>query len=341
MNLKPYPEYKASGIEWLGAIPEDWEIYNLRRIAKIQTGNTPPKSEEQNYSSDGIPWVKPDDLGTFNPINDSKEKLSDEGSKRARIIPPKAVLVCCIGSVGKIGIAGIEVATNQQINSLIFNTRIDLDYSKYLIYSSEKEHQRLANGNVVFIINSETQGNIKLPVPSQEEQRSIAAFLDRETAKIDSLIAKKEKQIKLLKEKRQALISHAVTKGLDLLALGAQARPNVKMKDSRVEWLGEVPEHWEVQRLKYQSSVNDDTLSENEDPDCEIAYVDIGSVDSINGISNHEVLTFAKAPSRARRKVKNGDVIVSTVRTYLRAITPIVDPEPNLIVSTGFAVVRR
>ncbi len=331
MNLKPYPEYKASGIEWLGAIPEDWEIYNLRRIAKIQTGNTPPKSEEQNYSSDGIPWVKPDDLGTFNPINDSKEKLSDEGSKRARIIPPKAVLVCCIGSVGKIGIAGIEVATNQQINSLIFNTRMDLDYSKYLIYSSGKEHQRLANGNVVFIINSETQGNIKLPVPSQEEQRSIAAFLDRETAKIDSLIAKKEKQIELIKEKRQALISHAVTKGLD---------PNVKMKDSGVEWLGEIPEHWEVQRLKYQSSVNDDTLSENEDPDCEIAYVDIGSVDSINGISNHEVLTFAKAPSRARRKVKNGDVIVSTVRTYLRAISPIVDPEPNLIVSTGFAVVR-
>jgi type I restriction enzyme S subunit len=111
-------------------------------------------------------------------------------------------------------------------------------------------------------------------------------------------------------------------------------------EDSGVEWLGEIPAHWEARRLKYASSLNDETLGETTDPDFELLYVDISSVDAIEGIQNKERQIFQDAPSRARRKVKHGDVIVSTVRTYLRAIAPIVEPEENLIVSTGFAVVR-
>ncbi|MDI6720596.1 restriction endonuclease subunit S [Methanoculleus sp.] len=111
-------------------------------------------------------------------------------------------------------------------------------------------------------------------------------------------------------------------------------------KDSGVEWLGEVPAEWEIKRLKHISTVNDDTLSENTSPDYRLLYVDISNVDPIEGIQNIEELTFEKSPSRARRIVRSGDVIVSTVRTYLRAITPIVDPPENLIVSTGFAVIR-
>ena len=111
-------------------------------------------------------------------------------------------------------------------------------------------------------------------------------------------------------------------------------------KDSGVEWVGEVPEHWGLKRLKYISTVNDGTLSETTDSDFELLYVDISSVDPVLGIKNKELMTFENAPSRARRKVCHGDVILSTVRTYLRAISPINDPEPNMIVSTGFAVIR-
>ncbi len=116
--------------------------------------------------------------------------------------------------------------------------------------------------------------------------------------------------------------------------------PYPKYKPSGVEWLGEVPEEWDICRLKYVSSVNDDVLGENTDPDFEMIYVDISGVDSLSGIQKKESIRFESAPSRARRKVCNGDVIVSTVRTYLRAIVPIVDPDDNLIVSTGFAVIR-
>lgn len=111
-------------------------------------------------------------------------------------------------------------------------------------------------------------------------------------------------------------------------------------KDSSVEWLGNIPADWKIKRLKYAASCNDEVLPESTDSDYMIQYVDISSVDITNGIANIEEMTFEKAPSRARRKVQDGDTIISTVRTYLKAIASITSPPPNLIVSTGFAVIR-
>ncbi len=110
--------------------------------------------------------------------------------------------------------------------------------------------------------------------------------------------------------------------------------------DPGVEWLGEVPGHWDVGRLKYVTSINDDALSDSEEPLRPMSYVDISSVDSTRGITHIEEMVFEDAPSRARRLVRDGDTIVSTVRTYLRAIAPITDPPPTMVVSTGFAVIR-
>ncbi len=113
-----------------------------------------------------------------------------------------------------------------------------------------------------------------------------------------------------------------------------------KCKNSGVQWLGKVPEHWEVKRLKYLATINDETLPETTDPEFEFFYVDIGSVNLEDGISGYDQKVFENAPSRARRKVKPGDTIVSTVRTYLRAIAQIPAIDFPLIVSTGFAVIR-
>jgi type I restriction enzyme S subunit len=117
-------------------------------------------------------------------------------------------------------------------------------------------------------------------------------------------------------------------------------KPYPEYKDSGVEWLGEIPVGWEVKRLKYLATLNNETLPESTDSELEIMYIDISSVDNVRGIVSKEPLTFAKAPSRARRVVRDGDIIISTVRTYLRAIAAITNPEPYLVVSTGFAVVR-
>ena len=111
-------------------------------------------------------------------------------------------------------------------------------------------------------------------------------------------------------------------------------------KPSGIGWIGEIPNGWEVKRLKYTVSANDNVLAEDTPPDWEILYVDIGNVDQVSGITRKDAMRFEDAPSRARRLVHHGDTIVSTVRTYLKAIAPIENPESNLVVSTGFAVIR-
>jgi len=120
----------------------------------------------------------------------------------------------------------------------------------------------------------------------------------------------------------------------------ASSKPYPVYKLSSVEWLGEIPAHWETRRLKYLATVNDEALAETADPNMEISYVDIGNVDSVEGITGREDLVLKDAPSRARRIVHQGDVIISTVRTYLRAIARIEAADANVIVSTGFAVIR-
>lgn len=111
-------------------------------------------------------------------------------------------------------------------------------------------------------------------------------------------------------------------------------------KDSGVQWLGEIPSHWNVKQLKFAVTCNDEALGENTELDYEILYVDISSVSLTDGIKHKEELLFENSPSRARRVVKSGDVLVSTVRTYLKAITYVESAEGNLIASTGFAVLR-
>jgi type I restriction enzyme S subunit len=242
-TLPKYPKYKPSSIDWIGEIPEEWSVKKLKYVARIETGGTPPKSEESNYSENGILWVKPDNLSIFNPIKNSKEKISQSGLKSIPLIPEGSVLVNCIGDIGKIGIAGKTMVTNQQINSVIFeNENLIGSFGKYIIFISKPEHEKNANKVVVPILNKTNQSNIEFPIPPQTTQTQIANYLDDKTTKIDYLIAKKTQMISLLKEERQAVINQAVTKGID---------PNAKMKDSGVDWIGEISESWSVKKLKY------------------------------------------------------------------------------------------
>jgi len=254
-KYKPYPSYKESGVEWLGEIPEGWEVKALKYLAKIQTGTTPSTLKKDNFSdTQGIPWIKPDELNGFNLLVKSKKFLTLKGLKEARLIKAKSILVCGIGTIGKLGIAGVDLTTNQQINAItFFNKKINDNFSKYMISSSEKEMEKLANGNVVKILNTESQKNILYPYPPLNEQKAIATYLDRATQKIDTLINKQNRLITLLKEKRQALISHAVTKGVD--SNGKLRMENGEFKDSGVEWLGKIPKWWKLSKLKYDSYI--------------------------------------------------------------------------------------
>jgi|GEM_PF-83953 len=127
---------------------------------------------------------------------------------------------------------------------------------------------------------------------------------------------------------------------MDKVGLSGKYKSYPEYKDSRIEWLGDIPSHWSVKQLKFLCSCNDEVLTDSTNEEFEIEYIDIGSVSATQGVLKTESFLFGRSPSRARRIVRDGDVIISTVRTYLEAIASISNPPDNLIVSTGFAVIR-
>lgn len=243
--MNPYQKYKPSGVEWIGEIPGHWGVNRIKYVATIETGTTPPKEKEEYYEGGTYLWVKPDELNGLTPILDSKEKLTEAGRTVARVVPEGSVLVCCIGTIGKIGVAGCDLSTNQQINAVVFDRAkvITPAFGKYVLSSLEQEHIRISNRVVVGIINKNSQKGIAIPIPPLPEQQTTAAYLNDKTGKIDALIKKKERLIELLKEQRTAIINQAVTKGIN---------PDVKMKESGIEWIGDIPEHWNRTKIRYE-----------------------------------------------------------------------------------------
>lgn len=171
--------------------------------------------------------------------------------------------------------------------------------------------------------------NVTALLPPPEEQVQIVAYLRAQDAHIARFIKTKRDLVKLLTEQKLRIIDHAVTRGLDSSAA---------LKASGIEWLGEVPEHWEVKPLKRWVRLNARTLGQKTRPDFEFRYVDIGSVQTGRLVKEPERIRFEAAPSRARRVLRRGDTIISTVRTYLKAIWYVGEDADDLIASTGFAV---
>ncbi|MEJ5073413.1 restriction endonuclease subunit S [Enterobacter ludwigii] len=242
-KYKAYPEYKDSGVEWLGRIPRHWVCSVLKRLCSLTTGLTPPTTNEDNYAEEGYPWVRPEDINENGLETQASKFVSYTGWKLLRHIEPNSTLICCIGTIGKCGYVRETISTNQQITAATFHNSERFYF--YLMQAARTQLEELATGNVLKILNSERLGSLNMVKVEEKEATSIAVFLDHETAKIDNLIEKQQQLIELLKEKRQAVISHAVTKGLN---------PNVPMKDSGVEWLGKVPEHWTVSTIKHIST---------------------------------------------------------------------------------------
>lgn len=303
-KYKPYPEYKDSGVEWLGDIPTHWCTTVLKRLCCLTTGLTPPTSDEANYAEDGYPWVRPEDIDESGSETKASKFVSSDGWQLLRKIESNSTLICCIGTIGKCGYVRRTVSTNQQITAATFSK--SRRYNYYLLQAARTQLEELATGNVLKILNTERLGALNLVKVPVEEADTIAAFLDYETARIDRLIAQQQWLIELLKEKRQAVISHAVTKGLN---------PDAPMKNSGVEWLGQVPEHWRVMALRHLL----DAIEQGKSPECDARTADVNEwgvlkTGCVNGgkynPDEHKALP-SHIPPHADYEVCPGDVLMS------------------------------
>lgn len=240
-RYKAYSEYRNSGHKWLGDIPSQWSVWGAKRIfASVRVA---AKDTDEQLAASQKYGVVPQSL--MMKLNSAKVMLALKGTNSFRHVEKDNFVISLRSFEGGIEHSAYEGCVSPAYTVLEASLHMHSAFYKYLlkcepfIAALQSSTDSLRDGKS---ISYEQFGAIYLPYCSYEEQQKIASFLDHETAKIDTLIAKQEKLIELLKEKRQAVISHAVTKGLN---------PNAPMRDSGVEWLGEVPEHWVVTKFSY------------------------------------------------------------------------------------------
>lgn len=246
ISSKTYDKYKNVNHGLFDQIPVHWELFKAAHLFNNIGSGTTPKSDDHEFYEDGeVFWLTTGDLNDKNLTScDGKitRKALEEHSA-LKEYPEGSVAIAMYGAtIGKTALLQFRTTTNQACCVFPASTKIHNKYFHYQLLSLKPYILSLAVGGGQPNINQEILRSLKISVPKYKEQLFIASFLDRETLKIDALIAEQERLIELLQEKRQAVISHAVTKGLN---------PDAPMKDSGVEWLGEVPEHWIVTQLRH------------------------------------------------------------------------------------------
>ena len=247
--MKTYDKYKSSGIDWIGDIPEHWELKKLKYWINSTLGGGTPSTGNSNFWNGNIPWVSPKDMKT-DFITKTEDYITElaVSESATNLIPPDRILIVVRSGILKhtlpVAINKVEVSLNQDMKA--FEPKANL-LSRFLFWKLKGQSSDILTlcnkiGATVDSIEMEDLFAFPFALPPISEQTAIADYLDEKTAQTDKLIAEKRRLIELLKEERLGVINQAVTRGIN---------PHAKLKPSGIAWLGDIPEHWEVKKLKY------------------------------------------------------------------------------------------
>lgn len=308
MSYKTYENYKYSGLNWIGDIPSHWETHRIKDFLSFKIGGTPSTSNESFFEGNNI-WVSISDLNNNDNefIYDSSVKISDEAirSSNVKLISKGSLLYSFKLSVGLTAFAGCELYTNEAIASFEPNEFVDLNFLKY-VFQVGFENNAVENiyGAKLFNMELIKLASFSMPI-EKTEQTLIANFLDKKTSEIDVNIAKNKELISLLEEKKVSLINQVVTKGL---------YSNVPMKDSGIEWIGQIPEHWKVEKIKHISQVKPSNVDKKTKQN-ELSVLLCNYTDVYNNEFITKDLDFMKATATydqiRKLSLKIGDIIIT------------------------------
>ena len=312
MEFKQYPSYKKSGVEWLGDVPEHWESNRLKKYLIERNEKNSPIKTDNLLSVTMYQGVIPVSEKQGNGGNKPKENL-----EHYKISYPNDIVLnsmnVIVGSVGLNKYTGLISPAYYALYNR--NKNNNIKFFSYIFHNPFFQKGLFGLGNGIMYKESEDGklntirlkipmeklNQVVLPCPSISEQNQIVAFLDTETARIDNLVAKQEKLIELLEEQRKSIISHAVTKGLN---------PNAPMKDSGVEWLGDVPESWVEQKIKFISKLINEKTSQKSN---------VIALENIESWTGKYIETESSFESDAV-KFKKNDVLFGKLRPYLAKV---------------------
>jgi type I restriction enzyme, S subunit len=301
-RYQAYPEYKDSGVEWLGEVPEHWDVTRVKYVTKcLDCARIPLNSEERGNRQGNIPYWGANQIVDYVDNYIFDEELILLGEDGAPFFDPFRDVAFNVSG---------KIWPNNHVHVLRPNKEIvDSVFVKYALNSAD--FHLYISGSTRDKLNQSDMGEIYIRFCNLPEQHQIATFLDHETAKIDTLIEKQQRLISLLKEKRQAVISHAVTKGLN---------PDAPMKDSGVEWLGEVPAHWKVIKFPHCTSIRNGQVDPKIKPYCDFILIAPNHIESKTGqLLATETAAYQGADS-GKYLCKKGEIIYSKIRPALTKV---------------------
>lgn len=244
MKQEAYEIYKNSKVEWIGEIPQHWRLAKIKYLSLVKRGASPrPIDDPKFFDENGeYSWVRISDVSASEKyLESTTQKMSGVGSRLSVKLEPGEMFLSIAGTVGKPCITNIKCCIH---DGFVYFPNLKKELREYLYYIFETglPYKGLGKLGTQLNLNTQTVGNIIIPIPDNSEILKIVGFIKIKEAMINKLIHLKEKQIKTLEKYRQSLITETVTKGLN---------DEVKMKDSGVEWIGDIPEHWDIKKIKH------------------------------------------------------------------------------------------
>lgn len=276
--MQTYKKYKYSGVEWIGEIPEHWKTLRLRFVCELRNGYTPSKANPDFWSEGTIPWYRMEDIReSGRRLNEAKQYITESAIKGGGLFEAGSFIMATTATIGEHAVLIVDSLANQRFTNL--KIRKSLSHSDFNAFFFQylfvvDDYCKTTTKTATFpAVNMEDLKNFIVCIPPLDEQKNILAYLDKKCADIDKVIATQQRRIELLQELKQSTITHAVTHGLN---------SNVKMKDSGVEWIGEVPEHWEIKRMRF------------------LCKMETGSKDTINKEDDGKYPFFVRSPKIER-----------------------------------------
>lgn len=296
-------KYIETGVNWLGKIPSTWESKRIKMLTRVKRGASPrPIDNPIYFDEEGeFAWVRIADVtASERYLKNTTQRLSELGSSLSVKRYPDDFFLSIAGTVGKPIITKIKCCIH---DGFVYfpDLKINPEFL-YYIFSTGLPYLGLGKLGTQLNLNTDTVGDIYIPIPEEKEIEKIVSYLDERTAEIDSLISKKQKLIECLKEEKMSIINQAVTKGIN---------PNAAMKDSGIEWLGNIPEHWEIKKLKYiGQSIIGITYNPNEVSSQEEGILVLRASNVQDGVLSFDDNVFVNKEIQEKQITKEGDILI-------------------------------
>lgn len=341
--MKCYDEYKQTGTPWIGEIPSHWESKRLRFICEFRNGYTPSKANPDFWTDGTIPWYRMEDIrDSGRRLNEAKQYVTEEAVKGGGLFEAGSFILATTATIGEHAVLIVDSLANQRFTNLkirkSLSKEVDNEYFFYFLFVIDDYCKSTTKTATFAAVNIDDLKNFEVAIPPFDEQLKIVSYINKAIQTYDNVIAAHERRIALLEELKQSVITEAVTHGIN---------PDAKLRHSGIDWIGNIPDHWEVMPLKYAANkkgccfIDGDWIESKDIVEEGIKYITTGNIGALTykeqGSGYISEKTFA---TLGCAEVFEGDILISRLNEPIGRCCIIPNLDNRVVTSVDNVIFR-